>query len=293
MSLSLVVGAIELGIIFGICSLGLFIAFRVLNLPDLTVDGSFVTGLAFSAVFSMQGQPLLGIILGIVGGTLAGIVTGVLHTKFKIQEILAGILTMTGLYSINLKIMNDQPSIFLYGIDTIFTPFTNKLVIQGVDFGYLLVLLCITLLLIVILVFFFKTLTGLALRATGDNEAMVRSSSINTDTMKILGFAMTNAIVALGGGLYAQYTQTAAHGAGVGTLVLCCASIIIGETVFGKRRGMLHHIVSIVLGAILYRLLLSYAFVLGLPASDLKLFSALIVVFAMVLPQIKLRRKNR
>ncbi|MEF9968317.1 MAG: ABC transporter permease [Longicatena sp.] len=292
MSLSLIIGAIEIGIIFGICSLGLFMAFRILNLPDLTVDGSFVTGLAFSAIFAAQGQPLLGIILGVLGGVLAGIITGVLHTKFKIQEILAGILTMTALYSINLKIMNNQPSIFLYGIDTIFTPFLNKIILGGVDFGNLIVLAVIAIFLVIVYFFFFKTLTGLALRATGDNEAMVRSSSINTDTMKILGFAITNAVVALGGGLYAQYTQTAAHGAGVGTLVLCCASIIIGETVFGKKRGMLHHLISILLGAVLYRLLISYAFVLGLPASDLKLFSALIVVVAMVLPQIKFGRKK-
>lgn len=292
MTLSLIVGAIEIGCIFGICSLGLFMAFRILNLPDLTVDGSFVTGLAFSAIFSVQGHPFIGIIIGMIGGALAGIVTGVLHTKFKIQEILAGILTMTALYSINLKIMNDQPSIFFYDKTTIFTPFMNKLSVMGVDLGKLLVLLFFVILVIVIYVLFFKTLTGLALRATGDNEAMVRSSSINTDMMKILGFAITNAVVALGGGLYAQYNQTAAHGAGVGTLVLCCASIIIGETVFGKKRGMLHYCVAVVLGAILYRLLISYAFVLGLPASDLKLFSATIVIIAMVLPQIKIRRKS-
>lgn len=292
MTFSLIVGAIEIGCIFGICSLGLFMAFRILNLPDLTVDGSFVTGLAFSAIFSLQGQPLLGILAGMIGGALAGVVTGVLHTKFKIQEILAGILTMTALYSINLKIMSDQPSIFFYDKVTIFTPFLNKFMFMGVDLGKLLVLVFFVIVVIVIYVLFFKTLTGLALRATGDNEAMVRSSSINTDRMKILGFAITNAVVALGGGLYAQYNQTAAHGAGVGTLVLCCASIIIGETVFGKRKGMLHYCIAVVLGAILYRLLISYAFVLGLPASDLKLFSASIVIIAMVLPQIKFRRKS-
>lgn len=291
MSLSIIVGAMELGCIFGICSLGLFIAFRILDLPDLTVDGSFVTGLACSAMFSVAGHPIIGILSGIVLGGVAGLMTGILHTKFKIQAILAGILTMTALYSINLKLMNNQPSIFFYQNDTIFTGIKNKIVFMGVDFSTLLLLVGIGIVVIIFLTLFFKTMIGLALRATGDNEAMVRSSSINTDNMKILGFVLTNAIVALSGGIYAQYNQTAAHGAGVGMLVLCCASIIIGETLFGKK-GIMHHCIAILLGSIVYRILITIAFLVGLPASDLKLFSALIVIAAMSIPQIKIRRKK-
>lgn len=291
MSLSILVGAMELGCIFGICSLGLFIAFRILDLPDLTVDGSFVTGLACSAVLSVAGHPILGLVLGTILGGVAGIVTGVLHTKFKIQAILAGILTMTALYSINLKLMNNQPSIFFYQNETIFTSLKDKVVLMGVDFSALLLLLIICSVVILFLTLFFKTMTGLALRATGDNEAMVRSSSINTDRMKILGFTLTNAIVALSGGIYAQYNQTAAHGAGVGMLVLCCASIIIGETLFGKK-GILHHCIAIILGSIVYRILITIAFLVGLPASDLKLFSALIVIAAMSIPHLKIRRRK-
>ena len=240
MSMSTVIGSVELGLVFAILSLGLFIAFRILNLPDLTVDGSFVTGLAYSAVWSQVDRPYTGIIMACIGGAVAGLITGIFHTKLKIHEILAGILTMTGLYSVNLILM------------------------------YL----------------FFKTQIGLSLRATGDNEFMVRSSSINTDLMKILGFVFCNAIVALSGAVYAQYSSTATNGMGVGMLVLGLASIIIGETVVGKR-GMLRHLVAVVVGAIIYRFMLTFAFAIGLPPVNLKLFSAVIVVIAISLPIIK------
>ena len=138
MTLSTLLGSIELGLIFAILSLGLFIAFRILDLPDLTVDGSFVTGLAYSAVWSVAKNPYMGIFMGSMGGMLAGIVTGILHTKLKIHAILAGILTMTGLYSINLFVMGDKPSVFFYGEKTVFTPFEGKFYISGVDIGKLI-----------------------------------------------------------------------------------------------------------------------------------------------------------
>ena len=286
MTLSTLLGSIELGLIFAILSLGLFITFRILDLPDLTVDGSFVTGLAYSAVWAVAKNPLMGIIMGVLGGMLAGIVTGILNTKLKIHAILAGILTMTGLYSINLFVMGDKPSVFFYGEKTIFTSFEGKFFLAGVDIGKLVLLLIIVAVLVSVLKLFLMTQIGLSLRATGDNEAMVRSSSINTDAMKVLGFALCNMLVGLSGAIYAQYNMTATHGVGTGMLVLGLASIIIGETVIGKR-GMLRHLIAVVIGAIIYRIMLAIAFSLGLPAIYLKLFSAVIVVLAISIPLIK------
>lgn len=286
MTLSTLLGSIELGLIFAILSLGLFITFRILDLPDLTVDGSFVTGLAYSAVWAVAKNSLMGIIMGVLGGMLAGIVTGILNTKLKIHAILAGILTMTGLYSINLFVMGDKPSVFFYGEKTIFTPFEGKFFLAGVDIGKLILLLIIVAVLVTVLKLFLMTQIGLSLRATGDNEAMVRSSSINTDAMKVLGFALCNMLVGLSGAIYAQYNMTATHGVGTGMLVLGLASIIIGETVVGKR-GMLRHLIAVVIGAIIYRIMLAIAFSLGLPAIYLKLFSAVIVVLAISIPLIK------
>lgn len=286
MTLSTLLGSIELGLIFAILSLGLFITFRILDLPDLTVDGSFVTGLAYSAVWAVAKNPLMGIIMGVLGGMLAGIVTGILNTKLKIHAILAGILTMTGLYSINLFVMGDKPSVFFYGEKTIFTPFEGKFFLAGVYIGKLVLLLIIVAVLVTVLKLFLMTQIGLSLRATGDNEAMVRSSSINTDAMKVLGFALCNMLVGLSGAIYAQYNMTATHGVGTGMLVLGLASIIIGETVIGKR-GMLRHLIAVVTGAIIYRIMLAIAFSLGLPAIYLKLFSAVIVVLAISIPLIK------
>ncbi len=286
MSLITFIGTIEQGLIFAILGIGLFIAFRILNLPDLTVDGSFVTGLAYSCVWTVAGNPVMGIVMGCIGGIVAGIVTGILHTKLKIHEILAGIITMIGLYSINLMIMKNQPSIFLFDMQTIFTFIQNKFSIQGIFLGKMILLFIIVAILVGLIFIFLKTQIGLSLRATGDNEAMVRSSSINTDAMKILGFALCNGIVALSGAIYAQYNESGNHDVGTGMLVLALASIIIGETVVGKR-GMLRHLIAVVIGSIIYRFMITFAFQLGLPATNLKLFTSTVVVTALAIPHIK------
>ncbi len=288
MAISTIIGSVEQGLIFALLALGLFIVFRILDLPDLTVDGSFVTGLAYSALWAQADRPFVGILMGCLGGIAAGAVTGILHTKLKIHAILAGILTMTGLYSINLMLMGDKPSIFFFGKKTMFSPMENRFFVQGTDVGKLLLLSLIVALLLCLLYLFFKTRTGLSLRATGDNECMVRSSSINTDAMKILGFVLCNLLVAFSGAVYAQYNMTATNGMGTGMLVLGLASIIIGETIVGKR-GMLRHLLAVVAGAVIYRMMLTFAFTLGLPPVHLKLFSALIVVLAISLPTIQPR----
>jgi putative ABC transport system permease protein len=286
MSLITIFGSIDQGLIFGILSLGLYVAFRILDLPDLTVDGSFVTGLAVSGMFALNGHPYLGVLFAIIAGFFAGAFTGLLHTKFNIQPILAGILTMTALYSINLKIMGLKPSIIFYGKETVFSFMEGRFSISGIDVGKGVLLLIITLIITGLLYWFLQTQIGLSLRATGDNEVMVRSSSINTDLMKIIGFGICNALVGLSGAVYIQYNQQASYTVGTGMLVLSLASIIIGEALFSTKT-LIRHLISIVLGSIVYRIFIAIAFQLGLASSDLKLFSAAIVITAISVPQVK------
>lgn len=277
-------GAFGLGLIYALLALGIFISFRILDIPDLSVDGTFTLGVAVSVVFAYNGHPFLGILLSIAAGAAAGIVTGVLQTKMKIQPILAGILTMTALYSINLRIMGKKPNISLYGKTTVF---------NITDLPDILVSGIILIAAMLLLYGFLKTQLGMSLRATGDNEFMVRASSIDSDAMKIMGFAIANALVSLSGGVLAQYQNFADANGGVGMLVIGLASIIIGEAIFG-RRSVLNSIISAVLGAIIYRFVLAAALKIGMEAIDLKLFSAIIVAAAIFIPDvIKLFRKKK
>lgn len=278
MSFSVITGALELGLIFAIMSAGIYISFRVLNIPDLTIDGSFTLGVAVSAIFAVNGLPLLGIILSLAAGALAGCVTGFLQTKLKIQPILAGILTMTALYSINLHVMG-RPNIPLFDKKSIFTPFEGILP-KGIVVGIILLIV------IVILYFFLKTQLGMSLRATGDNEFMVRASSISSDAMKILGLALANSLVSLSGAVYAQYLESADSTVGIGMMVVGLASIIIGEAIFGSK-SIVRGLISAAVGAIIYRFVITFALQIGMEAIDFKLFSALIVIIAISVPVLK------
>lgn len=283
MSLYTIFGAFDLGCIFAILSLGLFISYKVLNIADMTVDGSFALGCAISGVLTVAGHPFLAILAGTLGGCLAGIVSGTLQTRFKIQSILAGILTMTALYSINLRILGNAPSLSLFGADTIFTPIES--------YGRIATSLCLLIILIVLslgLIYFLKTLLGLSLRATGDNETMVRASSINTDQMKIIGLAIANSFVGLAGAIMAQYQCFADVTSGTGTLVIALASIILGEAFLNKTR-IEFKVLSVCFGALFYRYLLTFALQLGFNASDLKLLSAILVAIAISLPSLTKR----
>lgn len=282
--MSAFMGAFGLGLIYALLALGIFISFRILDIPDLSVDGTFTLGVAVSVVFAYNGHPFLGILLAIAAGAAAGAVTGVLQTKMNIQPILAGILTMTALYSINLRIMGKKPNISLYGKTTIFNiAKLPDILVSGI----------ILIAAILLLYGFLKTQLGMSLRATGDNEFMVRASSIDSDAMKIMGFAIANALVSLSGGVLAQYQNFADANGGVGMLVIGLASIIIGEAIFG-RRSVLNSIISAVLGAIIYRFILSAALKIGMEAIDLKLFSAIIVAAAIFIPDvIKIFRKKK
>lgn len=287
MALSTILDAVILGLIFSIMSMGVFVSFRILNIPDLTIDGSFTTGCAVSAVFTAGGHPFLGILMALVCGGLAGCVTGVLQTKCKVQSLLAGILTMTALYSVNLKILGGKPNVSLFNKDSIFTPFESML---G-DHTEGIVILVILIILIILLYLFLKTQLGMSLRATGDNEAMVRASSINSDAMKIMGILLANALVALGGAVYAQYQGFADVTGGIGMMVVGLASIIVGEA-FIRRKTMAFQFMAVVIGAIVYRFILTVALQLGIGANDLNLFSAALVALAISVPHLKNRRRR-
>ena len=276
MSLTIILKAIELGLIFSILSLGVYISFRVLNVPDLTVDGSFATGCAVCAVMTIAGHPYLGLLLAFVAGGLCGMVTAFLQTKMHMQPLLAGILTMVALYSINLRIMSGAPNISLFSTNTLFTLIDSKL----------LILLIFSLVIGFVLFGFFKTNLGLMLRATGDNEVMVRSSSINVDRMKFIGMALSNGIVALSGALLAQYQNFADITSGTGMMVLGLAGIIIGEAIL-RKRTIGFGIASAIMGACIYRLLYQFALQFGIPATDMNLMSAILVAITISLPYLK------
>ncbi len=273
-------GSLEQGMIYAVLALGVFLSFRTLNTPDLTVDGSVVTGAAASAVICDIGlSPLLGLGAAFLCGCIAGAVTALLNTKLKIQPLLAGILVMLGLYSINLRIMGSRPNVSLSRSNTLY-----KMAKESFESEYSALLVGIIVLIIIIAVFFFflKTRMGFALRATGDNEEMVRAYAINSQGMKVLGLALSNGFVGLAGGMLAQYQSFADVTMGTGMVVIGLASVIIGEAIFGTK-SLLRRLVAVALGAIVYRLIIAQALAFGLPTSDLKLVSAIIVAGALAL----------
>lgn len=278
MSIIALMGSIELGLIYAVMALGVFLSFRTLNTPDLTVDGSIVTGAACSAMIcSAGGNPYLALIVSFIAGCLAGSVTALLNTKLKIQPLLAGILVMLGLYSINLRIMGGKSNIALIKSDTIYKSFER---IFPNEYSALLMGLIILVIITICFYYFLKTRLGFALRATGDNEDMVKASGINSDNIRLMGIAISNGFVALAGGMLAQYQSLSDVGMGVGMVVVGLASVIIGEAVFGTK-SLKRRLIAVSLGAILYRVIISLALYLGMPASDLKLVSAVIVTIAL------------
>jgi len=262
--------------------------FRVLDYADLTVDGSFTLGAAVVSTAIVKGiNPLIGTLMAIIAGALAGTITGILHTKLKITPLLSGILTMIGLYSINLRIMG-KANVSLLRQKTLITQIQGlgldkdiaSLVLGVITIGFL----------IFALNFFLKTEIGLALRATGDNEQMIRSLGVNTDTAKIAGLAVSNSLVALSGAEIAQFNNFADVNMGIGMIVIGLASVIIGEVLFGSD-SFPRVLIAVVLGSIVYRIVIGLVLTFGLPATDLKLVSAILVVIALASPRIKSRFK--
>ena len=284
--MTLFIGSLQLGLIYGFLAIGIYISFRIMNIPDLTAEGSFTFGLVVAAVFADLGHPILGIVLALAAGALAGVVTGALTVYLRIPAILAGILTMSGLYSVNLLTMDSKANLTLIGVDTIFS-LTAPIFGGDLDLAKTLVNLVLVALAVFLIYTFFKTRIGLSIRATGDNEYMVRASSINIGVTKILALALSNAIIALSGGILAQYQQFADISSGVGMLVVGLASVIIGEAFLGQR-GILCGLCAAVLGSIIYRLLIALAYQTNIfPSAAFRLISAVIVTIALAIPAIK------
>lgn len=282
----LVIGSVQLGFIYGLLALGIYISFRILNIPDLTADGSFTLGLSVSAVMTVAGYPFLGILLAIVAGAAAGAVTGSLQTKLEIHPILAGILTMSSLYSVNLFILGSRSNLSLIGSESVFNQMLARLPLDK-ELVKTIIPLVICILCAAILIWFFKTHLGLCIRATGNNEDMVRASSINVNAMKIIALAISNACVGLSGAVLAQYQGYADISSGIGIVVVGLASAIIGEAILGRHSVTLG-LLSAIFGSLLYRFIIAAALRSSIfPAYALRVVSAAIVVIALSIPVIK------
>ena len=280
----LLFGAIQLGLIYALMAMGNYVSFRILNIPDLTVDGAFALGMAVSVMTAAGGHPLLALLFAALAGAGAGLVTGLLQTKVGINPILAGVLTMTGLYSVNLFIMKGKANQSLFGQKTVFSMVEALGLSKNISRT---VIVAVAAVLVAAILAVFKTRLGMAIRATGDNEEMVRSSSINADATKCVGFAIANACVALAGGLVCQYNQSADTGYGSGMLVVGLASVIIGEAVLGHG-SVTRGLYAVLTGAVLYQLIIALALKVELlPAYGLKFVSAAIVAIALAMPKIK------
>lgn len=283
-------GTLEQGLMYALMVLGVYLTFRVLDYADLSVDGSFTLGAAIAAILISSGyNPWAATALAFIGGLLAGIFTGVLHTKFNITPLLSGILTMTALYSVNLRVMG-KANISLLRARTIFTDF-EKLPFIGTH-GVLALTLVTVIIVGIVIYLFLETEIGLALRATGDNEMMIKSQGVNTDVMKILGLALSNGLVAFAGSYVAQNQQFADVGMGIGMIIAGLASVIIGEVLIGTST-ILRTIIAVIVGGVLYRVIIAVVLQLGLKPTDLKLVTALIVIFALTSPTLKKKFKSR
>lgn len=279
-SMAIVTGALELGFIYALVALALFLSFRILNIADMTTDGAFTLGCAVSATVALAGHPYLALPAAMGAGACAGIITATLQTKWGVPSILAGIITNTGLYTVNLAVMGFSSNVNMLKATTIFSAFPGMKLIPAV---------VITVFTAALLVIFLNTRLGLSIRATGDNPDMVRASSINTGLTVTIGLALSNSITALSGAVLAQYQKTADINLGTGMVIIGLASLIIGETVFRGRKIWVK-VLSAVAGCIIYRFIIAIALRLDLPSECLKLVSAIIVAVAIALPTIK---KNR
>ncbi len=287
MNIVALAGAIELGLLYGLVALGVYLSFRVLDFPDLTADGSFPLGGAVAATLIVRGvSPLLATAIGVVAGVVAGCLTATLNVRFKILNLLASILTMIALYSVNLRIMG-QPNVSLLGQPTLLTPLTGLLNFMPL-WGSPLVMLAIALSFKFLLDWCFTTEIGLAMRATGANPDMARAQGIDTDRMILLGMGLSNGLIALSGALFAQVNGFADVTMGVGTIVFGLAAVIVGETLLSKR-GVVWATLAALLGSVLYRLVVAIALntkIFGLQSQDLNLVTAVIVGLALILPQV-------
>lgn len=282
-TLPIVQSALELGFIYSLVALALFISFSILDIADLSTDGCFTLGCAVCAMFTIAGHPILGLFAAMAAGVCSGFLTAFLQTKLGIASILAGIIVNTGLYTINLMVMGFSSNVNLFGYDSIFT--WGKEAIGGTWYK-LIIIAAIVVAVAALIALFLNTRLGLSIRATGDNPDMVRASSINTKLMITIGLCVANALTGLSGGLLAQYNRSCDINLGTGMVTIALASLIIGETLMGKG-GIKKRIVGVILGSCLYRFIVAIALRLDVPAESLKLVSAIIVAVAIAFPYVK------
>jgi len=289
MSVTALLGAVSQGLLWGVMALGVYITYRILNYADLTAEGSFTLGAAVAArlIVGNNFDPLLSTLIAMLAGMTAGSITGFLHTVLKVPPLLSGILTMTGLYSINLRIMGMANIPLMRGTETLMTRMANFLGtnerIASIAVGGIFVLVVIGLLRL-----FFNTEIGYALRATGDNEAMVKAQGVNTNRMKILGLMLANACVAMSGALAFQSLGFADIGMGIGVIVIGLASVIIGEVVFRDKHSH-RSLVAVILGSVTYRVIIALVLAIGIHPNDFRLISAIMLALALSMPLMRER----
>lgn len=304
--------SVESGLIYAIMALGVYLSFRILDFPDLTVDGSFVTGAAVCAAMIVNGiNPFIATLAALLAGFAAGCLTGILHTKGNINPLLAGILMMIALYSINLRIMG-QSNVPLLQESTVFTALLDGWNSLGIDsfmqsiflsiglenfipktWSILIAMLILIVFIKFVLDYFLKTEVGIAIRAVGDNEKMIASFSANTDMMKIIGLGLSNALVAFSGAFIAQYSGFSDVGMGIGMIIIGLASVIIGEALVGTKT-IIRATLAVIIGAIIYRMIIALALRADfLETGDMKMITAAIVIAALVVPQLLAKRKRK
>ena len=295
--------AVAQGMLWAMLALGVYITFRLLDFADLTCEGSFAMGACISAVMTVtyHMNPFISLIFGFLGGAIAGSVTGLLNTKLKIPPILAGILSMISLYSINLRIMSDKANLPINvreeGVESMVT-LVQKLLpesIRTMSQTTTVIAACIgvifCVLSVAVLYWFFGTELGSAIRATGNNEKMIRALGVNTDHMKLVALALSNGFIALSGSLVAQNQKVADVGSGTGAIVIGLASIVIGEVLFAKATSFKWRLTGIIVGSVVYRMIVAIVLQLGMRSSDLKLLTAILVAVALSVPRL-LQVKN-
>lgn len=293
--IDVLISSITQGSVWAVMAIGVYITFRLLDIPDLSAEGTFPLGAAITAILMTNGvSPYIATLAAVVGGALGGLIAGLIHTKMHIPPLLTGILVLTGLYSINLHVMDGRPNITLLNIDTIYTPMQEAFHLTK-NVSVLIVSLIVLAIVIALLVLFLHTEIGLALRSTGDNVPMSEANGINTQKMKTLGYMIGNGLIALAGAMIAQKDGYSDIQMGIGTIVIGLASVIIAEVIL-KDLTIGRRLTTIILGSIIYRLIidliLNQPFV-PIQTTDLKLFSAILLAIILYLPEFQKRRPSR
>ena len=290
--LNIITGALEQGLIYGILALGLLITYRILDFPDLTVDSSFPLGAAITALMTVNGYPpVLSLFAAAAAGAVAGLVTGLIHVRCHVRDLLSGIITMTGLYSINLRIAGKANLPFFANATLFKNPFTKSLPAWIAPYSTLIIILLIVLAAKLLLDWYLKTKAGFLLRAAGDNASVVTTLARDVGTTKIIGLMIANALVALSGAVMAQHQRSFDISMGSGTMVTGLASVIIGTNLF-KNLGLMKSTTMVIIGSVLYKLCVSAAISCGLEAQDMKLITAVLFLLILIFAQTQFKRKK-